>query len=147
MEGRGRFIAALGATALATPLRAFAQQTPGKIPHIGALLFNSPQIDLVAPLIEGLQALGYVDGKTITIEYRYADGKSERLPALAAELVQLKPDLIFAYGGDVAPHAKHPTNSIPIVALGSNHPVQSGPVASAGRPRAHLTGVTPTYVQ
>ena len=96
MEARRRFIGALGATALATPLRAFAQQTSGKIPRIGVLLFNSPQIDPVAPLIEGLQALGYVDGKTVKIEYRYADGKSERLPALAAELVQLKPDLIFA---------------------------------------------------
>jgi ABC-type uncharacterized transport system substrate-binding protein len=96
MEARRRFIAALGAAALATPLRAFAQQTPGKIPRLGVLLFNSPQIDPFAPLIEGLQALGYVDGKTVKIEYRYADGKSERLPALAAELVQLKPDLIFA---------------------------------------------------
>src|SRR5258707_3828698 len=145
MEGRRRFIAALGATALATPLRAFAQQTPGKIPHIGALLFNSPQIDLVAPLIEGLQALGYVDGKTVKIEYRYADGKSERLPALAAELVQLRPDLIFAYGGDVAPRAKQATNSIPIVALVSNDPVQSGLVASMGRPGANVTGITLIY--
>src|SRR5258705_11819630 len=92
MEARRRFIAALGATALATPLRAFAQQTPGKIPRIGFLLFNSPQIDPVAPLIEGLQALRYVDGKTVKNEYRYADGNSERLPALAAELVQLRPD-------------------------------------------------------
>src|SRR5258708_4543795 len=145
MEARRRFIAALGATALATPLRAFAQQTPGKIPRIGILLFNSPQIDLVTPLIEGLQALGYVDGKTVKIEYRYADGKSERLPALAAELVQLKPDLIFAYRGDVAPHAKQATNSIPIVALVSNDPVQSGLVASVGRPGANVTGITLIY--
>src|SRR2546430_16281539 len=71
MEGRRRFIAALGATALAMPLRAFAQQTPGKIPHTGALLFTSPQIAPVAPLIEGLQALGYLDGKTVKIECRY----------------------------------------------------------------------------
>ena len=55
MEGRRRFIAALGATALTTPLHAFAQQTPGKVPRIGALLFNSPRIDPVAPLIEGLR--------------------------------------------------------------------------------------------
>src|SRR5258708_13489400 len=122
MEGRGRFIAALGATALATPLRAFAQQTPGKIPRIGILLFNSPQIDSVTPLIEGLQALGYVDGKTVKIEYRYADGKSERLPALAAELVQLKPDLIFAYVGDWTPHPEEPTTSIPVVVLSRHEP-------------------------
>src|SRR5258706_3367093 len=73
MEGRRRFIAALGAAALAMPLRAFAQQPTGKIPRIGVLLFNSPEIDPVTPLIEGLQALGYVDGKTVKIEYRYAD--------------------------------------------------------------------------
>src|SRR5882762_4726145 len=145
MEARRRFIAALGATALAMPLRAFAQQTPGKIPRIGALLFNSPQIDPVAPLVEGLLALGYVDGKTVKIEYRYAEGKSERLPALAAELVQLKPDVIFAYGGDVAPHAKQATSSIPIVALVSNDPVQSGLVASIGRPGANVTGLTLIY--
>ncbi len=96
-------------------------------------------------MIEGLQALGYVDGKTVKIEYRYADGKSERLPALAAELVQLKPDVIFAYGGDVAPHAKQATNSIPIVALVSNDPVQSGLVASVGRPGANVTGITLIY--
>src|SRR5258706_8876009 len=145
MEGRRPFIAALGATALATPLRAFAQQMAGKIPRIGVLLFNSPQIDPVTPLIEGLQALGYVDGKTVKIEYRYADGKGERLPALAADLVQLKPDLISAYGGDVAPHAKQATNSIPIVALVSNDPVQSGLVASVGRPGANVTGITLIY--
>ena len=127
------------------PLRVYAQQTPSKIPRVGVLLFNSPQLDPVAPLIEGLQGLGYVDGKTITIEYRYAEGKTERLPALAAELVQLKPDLIFAYGGDVAPHAKHATNSIPIVALVSNDPVQSGLVASVGRPGADVTGITLIY--
>jgi putative ABC transport system substrate-binding protein len=145
MEARRRFIVALGATALATPLRAFAEQTPAKIPRIGVLLFNSPQIDSIAPLIEGMKALRYVDGKTITIEYRYAEGKSERLPALATELVQLRPDLIFAYGGDVAQHVKKATNSIPIVVLVSNDPVQSGLVASVGRPGANITGVTLIY--
>jgi putative tryptophan/tyrosine transport system substrate-binding protein len=75
-----------------------------------------------------------VDGKSIAIEYRYAEGKVERLPDLASELVQLKPDVIFAYGGDVAPHAKRATTSIPIVAMVSNDPVQSGLVASISRP-------------
>jgi putative tryptophan/tyrosine transport system substrate-binding protein len=144
MHARRRFIALLGATALMTPVRAFAQ-APGKIPRIGILLFNSPQIDPVASLIEGMQERGYVDGKTIALEYRYAEGQSERLPALAAELVQLKPDLIFAYGGDVAPHVKKATTSIPIVALVSNDPVQSGLVASLGRPGANITGVTLIY--
>jgi putative tryptophan/tyrosine transport system substrate-binding protein len=144
MYARRRFIAALGATALTTPVRALAQGR-SKIPRIGILLFNSPQIDRVSALIEGMQERGYVDGKTIALEYRNAEGQSERLPALAAELVQLKPDLIFAFGGDVAPHVKKATASIPIVVLVSNDPVQSGLVVSVGRPGANITGVTLIY--
>jgi putative tryptophan/tyrosine transport system substrate-binding protein len=145
MQARRRFLTVLGATALTIPLRALAQQPQGTIPRIGMLLFNSPQIDPIAPLLEGLQTMGYVVGKTIIIEYRYAEGKNERLPGLAADLVQLKPDLIFAYGGDVAPHVKKATSSIPIVALVSNDPVQSGLVASVGRPGGNVTGVTLIY--
>src|SRR6476659_3502589 len=111
---RRRVIAALGGAAVAWPMAAHAQQ-PRKNPRLGILLFNSPQIDPIGPLLQGLQKLGYVDGKSIAIEYRYAEGKAERLPGLASELVQLKPDVIFAYGGDVAPHAKRATASIPIL--------------------------------
>ena len=75
---------------------------PRKIPRLAILLFNSPQIDPIGPLLEGLQGLGYVDGKSIAIEYRYAEGKVERLPDLASELVQLKPDVIWLSGW--APH-------------------------------------------
>lgn len=83
--------------------------------------------------MQGLEALGYVDGKIIALKYRFAGAKVERLPDLADELVQLKPDVIFAYGVDVAPHSKKATASIPIVALVSNDPVQSGLVqAPAG---------------
>jgi putative tryptophan/tyrosine transport system substrate-binding protein len=146
---RREFVSLLGSAAagLSTlwPLAARAQQPPAKVPHIGILLYNSPQMDPIAPLLEGLQALGYVDGKTIAIEYRFAEGKAERLPDLAAELVQLKPDVIIAYGGDVAPHARKATRTIPIVALVSNDPVQSGLVASLGRPGANVTGITLIY--
>src|SRR5215470_4774713 len=76
--------------------------------------------------------------KPVTIDYRFADGKFERLPSLAEELVSLRPDVIFAYGGDVAPHAKKATSSIPIVVMVSNDPVQSGLVASLGRPGANI---------
>jgi len=127
------------------PLGALAQQPLGKVPRLGLLLFNSPQADPIAPLLEGLQALGYVDGKTIGIEYRFAEGKAERLPDLAAELVRLNPEVIFAYGGDVAPHVKKATGSIPIVALVSNDPVQSGLVASVPRPGGNVTGITLVY--
>ena len=140
---RREFIAGLGGAA-AWPLVARAQK-PERVRRVGILLFNSPQTDPIGPLLEGLQGLGYVDGKTIAIDYRYAEGKAERLPNLAVELVQLKPDVIFAYGGDVAPHAKNATGSIPIVAMVSNDPVQSGLVASIGRPGANITGITLIY--
>jgi putative ABC transport system substrate-binding protein len=89
--------------------------------------------------------MGYVPGKTVAIEYRFAEGKPERLPELAAELVQLKPDVIFAFGGEVAPFAKKATISIPIVAWMSNDPVESGLVVSLGRPGGNVTGITLVY--
>jgi ABC-type uncharacterized transport system substrate-binding protein len=104
MNARRRFLVAFGATTLAMSRYAYSQQAPARIPRIGILLFNSPQHESLAPLLEGLQALGYVDGKTISIEYRQAEGNFERLAALATELVQLKPDLIFALGGATLRH-------------------------------------------
>jgi putative ABC transport system substrate-binding protein len=109
---RREFIRLIAGAATAWPLATRAQQ-PRKNPRLAILLFNSPQIDPIGPLLKGLRELGYVDGKSIGIEYRYAEGKADRLPGLASELVQLKPDVIFAYGGDVAPHAKRATASIP----------------------------------
>jgi putative ABC transport system substrate-binding protein len=141
---RREFIGLIGGAATALPLAARAQQ-PRKNPRLAILLFNSPQIDPIGPLLQGLQSLGYVDGKSIAIEYRYAEGKAERLPGLASELVQLKPDVIFAYGGDVAPHAKRATASIPIVVMVSNDPVQSGLVTSISRPGGNVTGITLIY--
>jgi putative tryptophan/tyrosine transport system substrate-binding protein len=140
---RREFIGLVGGAVAAWPLGARAQ--PRKTPRLAILLFNSPQIDSIGPLLEGLQGLGYVDGKSIAFEYRYAEGKVERLPDLASELVQLKPDVIFAYGGDVVPHAKRATTSIPIVAMVSNDPVQSGLVASISRPGGNVTGITLIY--
>jgi putative tryptophan/tyrosine transport system substrate-binding protein len=140
---RRSFVAGLGA-ATAWPPFAWSQQ-PGKVPRLGMLLFNSPQADPIGPLIQGLGALGYVDGKTIAVEYRYAEGKAERLTNLAVELVQLKPDVIFAYGGDVAPYAKQATASIPVVVMVSNDPVQSGLVTSIRQPGFNITGITLIY--
>jgi putative ABC transport system substrate-binding protein len=141
---RREFIGLIVGAATALPLAARAQQ-PRKNPRLAILLFNSPQIDPIGPLLQGLQSLGYVDGKSIAIEYRYAEGKAERLPGLASELVQLKPDVIFAYGCDVAPHAKRATASIPIVVMVSNDPVQSGLVSSISRPGGNVTGITLIY--
>jgi putative ABC transport system substrate-binding protein len=121
-----------------------AQQS-AKLPQLGVLLYNPVQNEPLAPLLESLQKLGYVDGRTIAIAYRSADGKPERLPDLAVELVRLRPDVIFAFGGDVAPFAQRATKTIPIVAWVSNDPVQSGLVSSLGRPGANITGVTLVY--
>src|SRR6476660_10089482 len=109
---RREFIGLVGGAVAAWPLGARAQSR--KIPRLAILLFNSPQIDPIGPLLEGLQGLGYVDGKSIAIDYRYAEGSPDRLPSLAAEWVQRNPDVNLAYGGDVPPHAKKATGSIPI---------------------------------
>jgi putative ABC transport system substrate-binding protein len=144
MNSRRAFLF-MAAGALSIPVEVSAQQSPAKVPHVGVLLFSSPKVDGITPLLESLEALGYVAGKTMTIDYRFAEGNAERLPHLAAELVQLKPDLIFAFGGDVAPHVKRATASIPVVAMVSNDPVQSGLVASFGKPGGNITGITLVY--
>src|SRR5258705_139590 len=89
MKNRRRFIGAMAGGLLSMRFPAATAQA-GKVPRIGFLLFNSPQAEPIGPLLQGLEAMGYMDGKTIAIEYRFAEGKPERLPDLAAELVQLK---------------------------------------------------------
>jgi putative ABC transport system substrate-binding protein len=133
------------AAALLSMRFAAATAQGGNVPRIGVLLFDSPRSEPIGPLLQGLDAMGYVDGKTSVIEYRFAEGKPERLPELAAQLVQLRPDVIFAFGGDVVPFAKKATTSIPIVAWMSNDPVESGMVASLGRPGGNVTGITLVY--
>jgi putative ABC transport system substrate-binding protein len=122
-----------------------ARAQGGSVPRIGILLFDSPRSEPIASLLHALDRMGYIDGKTIAIEYAFAEAKPERLPELAAQLVQLKPDVIFAFGGDVVPFAKKATTSIPIVAWMSNDPVESGMVASLARPGANITGITLVY--
>jgi len=144
MKTRRGFLAYLTA-ACTVPLDVFGQQPIAKIPRVGVLLYNSPDVEPIGSLLQGLQALNRIDGKTITVDYRFAHGRGELLPALAAELVSLKPDVIVAFGGDVAPQAQKATSTIPIVALVSNDPVESKLVASVGRPGANLTGMTMIY--
>ena len=120
-----------------------AQAQAPRAARVGVLLFSTPQGDAnLAAFRQGLGSLGYVEGKNLTLEYRYAEAKPERLPALAAELVALQPDVIFAMGGDVAPFARTATNAIPIIIAVSNDPVQAGLVASLARPGGNMTGVT-----
>jgi putative ABC transport system substrate-binding protein len=119
-------------------------QQPTKIPRIGFLSSLSPanvsaRMDTFR---QGLRELGYVEGKNIIIEYRYADGKLDRLPELAAELVHLKVDVIVTGGPAVNRSAKEATAIIPIVISFDNDPVGNGYVASLARPSGNITGLS-----
>jgi putative ABC transport system substrate-binding protein len=138
------FIGALLALRSGEPALARAEAQPGeRVPRLGVLLYGSPEGDPnLAAFRQGLSDLGYVDSRTIKLEYRYAAGKPERLRELAAELVASKPDVIAALGGDVAPFARAATSTIPIVMMVSVDPVEGGLVASMSRPGGNVTGVT-----
>ena len=139
---RREFISLVGGTALAWPLGARAQQSV-KRHRLGVLLYSTPQADpQMKSLSRGLRDLGYIDGQNLAIEYRYAEGKPERLPDLAADLVGLKPDVLVTIGGDVTSVAIKATRTIPIVFTSSADPVQLGFVASLSRPGGLATGVT-----
>ena len=137
---RRAFLETLASGLLAAPLAAEAQ--PAKIARLGVLLFGTPDTDAFPVIRRGLGALGYVEGRNIVFELRYAEGRPERLPDLASDLVRSKPDLIIAAGGDVAPFAKRATGTIPIVMITSDDPIQGGLVASLARPGGNVTGVT-----
>ncbi|MFL6816881.1 MAG: ABC transporter substrate-binding protein [Bradyrhizobium sp.] len=131
-----------GAAAAMWPLRVVAQRST-KVPRVGVLLYNTVHGDPnSAPFHQGMRELGYVDGQNVTFEYRFAEGRPERLPGLAAEMARLTPDVIFALGGDVAPHAIKATKTIPIAFAVSTDPVRGGLVASLARPGGNATGVT-----
>jgi putative ABC transport system substrate-binding protein len=128
---------------LTTVSPAGAQQ-PTKIPRIGFLAASNPSAASARneAFRQGLRDLGYVEGKNIVIEYRYAEGKLDRLPTLAAELVRLKVDVIITSGPSVTRAAKEATVTIPIVMTNDNDPVGSGFVASLARPGGNITGLS-----
>jgi putative ABC transport system substrate-binding protein len=124
------------------PVRSYAQQAARR-PRIGVLIYSTPERDPnTQAFLQDLRRLGYVDGQNVTIEYRFAQGRAERLAELAAELVQIRPDVIFALGGDVTPHLAKATQTIPIVYAMSADPVQLGLAASLAKPGGNATGVT-----
>ena len=133
-------IVALTLSLLAAPLAATAQQ-PAKVPRIGLIRPGSPPDPNAEAFLQGLRDLGYVEGRTIAIEYRWAQGSPERIPDLTAELVRLKVDVIVT-SGQFALAAKQATSTIPIVMSVSADPVGSGLVASLARPGGNITGLT-----
>jgi putative ABC transport system substrate-binding protein len=140
---RRAFIGTLAAGLLAALLAAEAQPA-GKVARVG---FLSPASSTVGPHIleafrQGLRDLGYVEGQNIVVEYRFAEGKAERLPDLAMELVNLKVDVIVASGTPGPLAAKNATKTIPIVMASAGDPVGTGLVASLARPGGNVTGLS-----
>jgi putative tryptophan/tyrosine transport system substrate-binding protein len=139
---RRAFIGLAAGGLLAAPLAAAAQQ-PEKLYRIGMLERTSTVENAanVEGFRRGLRELGYIEGKTFVIEYRSSDGRDERFPNLAADLVRLKVDLIVTRGTPAALAAKRATRTIPVVMAGVGDPVGQGIVASLARPGGNITGL------
>ncbi len=143
MNNRRKLVIALGAGALAWA-GAVRAQAPTKVRRIGLLLTSSPSDAVLwyQAFRLGLRDLGWVEGKNISIEYRYAEGSSERLPDLAADLVRLKVDVIVTGATSDSVAAQKATNAIPIVMAAGGDPVAMGVVESLARPGGNVTGLS-----
>jgi putative ABC transport system substrate-binding protein len=136
---RREFITLLGGVAAAWPLAARAQQ-PVKLPTIGVLGSGSTQGQWVASFVQRLRELGWIEGRTVAVEVRWAEGRNERFAEIAAEFVQLKVDVIFAPSTLAVIAAKQETSTIPIVFATVADPIGTGLVASLARPGGNATG-------
>jgi putative ABC transport system substrate-binding protein len=143
---RRRLLIAAGAL-FATPLGALAQQ-PGRVWRIGFLYFGSRKAaqdtGRLDAFLQEMRKLGYVQGSNLTVEERYADGNNDRVPALVAEMVRLKPDVIVATGGATYRPLRNATTTIPIVITVTVDPISAGYAATLARPGGNLTGLTDT---
>ena len=142
---RRAFLSSLAA-GLAAELLPMAARAQTKSARVGFLYYGSRQSTLdtgrYQAFVEGMRELGYVEGKNLVIESRFADGNSERVPTLAVELVGLKVDVIVAGGGSVYRALHHATRTIPVVAMAVPDPVADGLAASLARPGGNFTGLS-----
>jgi putative tryptophan/tyrosine transport system substrate-binding protein len=145
MNNRRKLVIALGAGALAASFGSLAQQK-GRVWRVGFLSTSNrpPSLDSGSSgaFLEGMRELGYIEGKNLAIEWRFADGKFERLPDLAAELVQLKVDVIVTASTPAIRAAQKATTTVPIVMASSADAVGTGLVSSLARPGGNTTGMT-----
>jgi putative ABC transport system substrate-binding protein len=141
--GRRKFLATFGGAAAAWPLTASAQQA-GKLPTLGFLVAGtqSSHSPWVAAFVQRLRELGWIEGRNIAIVYRWAEGRVERYDEIAAELVQIRVDVIVTSATPPVIAAKHATSVIPIVFAAAADPVGSGLVASLARPGGNVTGLS-----
>jgi putative ABC transport system substrate-binding protein len=141
---RREVITLLGGAAASWPLAAHAQQLAGKLPTVGYLGGGGPtsQRAWVDAFVQRLRELGWIEGRTVSIEYRWGEGRAERYAEIAAEFVRLKVDVILAGGTEAAIAAKQATSVIPIIFPTAGDPVGSGLVASLARPGGNVTGLS-----
>jgi putative tryptophan/tyrosine transport system substrate-binding protein len=137
---RREFITLVGGAA-AWPVAAHAQQA-GKVYRVGYLASGAQEPSLLEVLRQRLRELGWIEGRNIEFEYRFAEGKYDRLPALAAELIGRNVDLIAASPTPAALAARNATQAVPIVGISFDNPVQLGLVASLARPGGNVTGIS-----
>lgn len=143
---RREFVTLIAGSAAAWPLAAYAQRRA--IPVVGYLHFAEPTyVPTANDFLQGLKEAGFVEGQNVAVEYRWAEGRYDRLPAMAADLVRLKVDLIAAFGPPPARAAKNATSVIPIVFEVGNDPVEAGLADSLPRPGGNATGMSVLFVQ
>jgi putative ABC transport system substrate-binding protein len=153
VTGRRRLRIALSMAALLEDIPSWAQQ-PGKVSRLAILDLHSPSISLVPAFLKELQGLGYVEGKNLTVDWRFAEGHYERVPDLAATLIGLKPDVIVTYSTPSVRAFKKATSTIPIVAIKVGDPVGNRLAVSLARPGGNVTGlanpgedISPKYLE